>query len=537
MRKGKGQRRLRWLWAAAVVLLAGLTGCADTEPEQGGSTLWVVMEFTTSDSFNYQVEEAAAAFEEAHPGITIQTDILPTEESAREVYLKQLRTEIMAGKGPDVYILPTGNTLTVDAPTKYSQMRFTTQVEVELLFQDVTQAMYSGVFADVSAFYDADTALNTSALHPDIMDAGVVGDCRYVLPLRYTMPVLLTEPSNYSETGLSQELIDSGIDALAEYAMAMDDTMMAIGLRMPADDTLLPQLFDYQKGRMRITQQEIADYMRAYQRWRAMTAAPARQLVDEHLEELRTALNAATNYAVADVLREAMVSITLDSFNNVYDYGRYGYHWSLEGFGLYTDTMPGVLYQAAISKVLGKELQAQPLRRTDGSIVADVTYYGAVGSGCVTPEQAYDFLRIFLTEAYQWDLVRPRAERENIDAFDLPREPQVDGLIENSWPVRTKGSTQYLWDTLQYQNFQESYVYENLHKPLKSRDLVITDADLPILGTPIDEVRFPLCLPYEESMAFALTKLNYEDGTPTDMDIDSLAEQIYRYLWWHLAEG
>lgn len=520
------------------VLLALLTfsGCSEKENTNSENVLWVVTEQSTSDGMNYQAEQAAKAFEAEH-GIAVRIDILPTDESEREIYLKQLRTQIMAGSGPDVYILPTDNVLTVDSPTKYSQNRLTTQAEIDPLFRDVTQAMYSGVFADIGSFYDADTDLNTDALRQDVMEAGVIGGHRYVLPLRYTMPVLLTDPSNYEETGITQELIDSGIGDLAEHALAANDLMMAIGLRMPDDTSLLPQLFDYEKGEMVITQQEIADYMRLYQQWYAVTAVPAEQVIADRLEELRAALDEAFHHAFEDPLAEAMVNITSDSFNNVYDYGRYGYHWSRNGFPLYSDRLTGALDQAAIAKVLEKDLQAQPMRRTDGSIAAEVTYYGAVGSGCEKPALAYEFLRIFLTEDYQWDLVRPRAARENIDPFNLPTELQVDGMIENSWPVRTEGSARYLWDTLQYQNFQESYIGQNHHKELKSNDLDITDEDMPILDVSIDEVRFPLCQPYEESLTYALTLLNKEDGTPTDADIDQLAGEVYRYLWWHLAEG
>ena len=67
--------------------------------------------------------------------------------------------------------------------------------------------------------------------------------------------------------------------------------------------------------------------------------------------------------------------------------------------------------------------------------------------------------------------------------------------------------------------------------------IILTDEDLPILFTPIDEVRFPVTLPEDESMAWALAQLNEEDGTPTDVDIDALAGQLYQNLWWHLAEG
>lgn len=65
----------------------------------------------------------------------------------------------------------------------------------------------------------------------------------------------------------------------------------------------------------------------------------------------------------------------------------------------------------------------------------------------------------------------------------------------------------------------------------------IPDREESILQVPIDEVTFPVYLPEEESLSYALSQLNYEDGTPTDADIDQLAEKVYQNLWWHLAEG
>ncbi len=75
--------------------------------------------------------------------------------------------------------------------------------------------------------------------HPEIpvqVDILPTDEHRYVLPLRYTMPILLSDPSNYAQTGISEELLNGGIGDLTQYALSTDDTMMAIGLRMP-DDT------------------------------------------------------------------------------------------------------------------------------------------------------------------------------------------------------------------------------------------------------------------------------------------------------------
>ena len=65
----------------------------------------------------------------------------------------------------------------------------------------------------------------------------------------------------------------------------------------------------------------------------------------------------------------------------------------------------------------------------------------------------------------------------------------------------------------------------------------MTDEDLPVLSRSIDEVRFPIYLSGERALSGVLARLNQEDGTPTDVDIDELAGEVWQNLWWHLAEG
>ena len=59
------------------------------------------------------------------------------------------------------------------------------------------------------------------------------------------------------------------------------------------------------------------------------------------------------------------------------------------------------IHNAVIAKAEGVDLGIYPLRSTDGSVTADITFYGAVTSGCKNPELAYEFLRYFLTEESQ----------------------------------------------------------------------------------------------------------------------------------------
>lgn len=512
----------------------------DTNTEE--ATLWVLTEISKSDGMNYQAETIARQFEEDHEGITVQIEILPTEEEERKIYLKQLRTQIMAGEGPDVYLLPTGDLVSTDMATRFTQYRATLEYSMEPLFRDVMQAMYNGIFADVSQYYDADVELHTEELNQDVMNAGVIDGCRYVLPIRYDMQALFTDPSNES-SGVSQNVIDGGIDALVQEALDSDDALMAIGLYMPTDTSLLPTLFDYEKGEMLVTEQEIADYMRLYQAWYEVTAVSTPDFISQ-CEEIYYANLVALDMpdmTLEDIHYAYHMDFTLESFTSHSAYISSALHWSTVGVPLYSGFLPEALDQAALTRLLEKELEAQPMRATDGSVVAEVTYYGAVGAGTENPELAYEFLREFLTEGYQWDILRPRTDRSKDSLFNLAAEVQTDGLVEDSWPVRAKGAAYYLWENWQYQIYYEysTGVHWSIssYKKLRSDDVTITDEDMSILDYAIDEVRFPITQDYEETLEYALTLLNHEDGTPTDVDIDALAKEVYKNLWWHLAEG
>lgn len=114
-----------------VLVLCGCNQRNNTSTEN--VTLWVVTEISKTDGMNNQAEMIAKQFEEEHENVTVELEILPTEEEERQRYLKQLQTKIMAGKGPDIYLLPTGNMLTTDLPSNASQKRETLEYSIDPL--------------------------------------------------------------------------------------------------------------------------------------------------------------------------------------------------------------------------------------------------------------------------------------------------------------------------------------------------------------------------------------------------------------------
>ena len=522
----------------AAIMLTGLWGCAQEQVET--KKLWVVTEVSCSDGMNYQAEMIARRMEQANPGLTVELEILPTDPQEREARLTQLRTKIMSGAGPDVYLLPTGGTLTTDYVNEYHR-RVTQTTQVEPLFLDVTQAMRSGQFLDISAYYESDDDLNTAALKREIMDAGTVHSRRYVLPLRFNIPVMFTDKDLWERFGLSEALLESDGLTLSQTLMenAGDDNIVT-GLGLPADLSLLSQPFDYGAETLQITQQTIADYMRLYQRWRAAAVPGEQALVDTAIEAYLSGLDEIGLLVLEGPIRDMCQSIGV--FNDLSQYISVDVHWSTGGFPLYSCTMAEALETLAVEKtyasIYGEErnLACYPFRDSAGCVTASVTYWGALGSGTKVPELGYAFLRQFLEEEFQWDQYRPREDTQKKQEI---AEIQCHGQVENSWPVRTVGSAAALWETLRYQNRDTVYSKrkESNQVGAAARALQFRDEEIPALSWNIDEVRFPITITGTDSMESALSRLNMEDGTPTDVDIDELARQVYQGLWWHLAEG
>lgn len=131
MRRGK-----RTFLGILAILLCILSGCGSlgAAGAREQTSLWVLTEQSTRDGMNLQAEIIAERMEKENPGLTVQLDILPTDPQEREIRLKRLRTKIMAGDGPDVYLLPTGNRLLLDDDDERAANISTSALAVEPLF-------------------------------------------------------------------------------------------------------------------------------------------------------------------------------------------------------------------------------------------------------------------------------------------------------------------------------------------------------------------------------------------------------------------
>lgn len=465
-----------------------LTACAASTEKgisnQGNEsiTLWVVTEETTADGMNHQARMLIDQFCEKHKNVQINLEILPIEETERSERLNTIISLINKGQGPDVYLLPTADILTVEKPHKY------TSVRIKPLFPDVNVTMRQGVFLDVSEMYMSDDTLGKEHLNSTIMDAGIVNNAQYVLPLRFDIPVVYVWENAIQNQEDIQEAINGGITSWMQYVIDQEDSVLACGAEYNSLH-IFSNPIDYEQKKVSLSPLVMEAYLKEYQAVQSLIG---------------------TEYKHRSAAR-------LDTY--VID------RW--DRFPVQIGRLARSLVYAAIASAEDEKLTMYPLRTVEGDCMATVKYYTAIGADCEHPELAYEFCRLFLLEDSQWEKSRLKPESE-----------QYFSLIEDSWPVRSAGSTAPLWDNLKMQ-ISDSLIRDKGfdERRKKVMNIELLDSDISILAAKIDLACFPMCLSTRTGGIF--TQLNaYEKGNqPSNVVISDLAKEMITIFENSLTEN
>lgn len=489
----------RWVLLFSA-LLVSLLLCACKAEDQGSETsdneictISVVTEYA-SDATHGEISDSAVynsllivrtGYQLEHRDVKIEIQMLPPGGSEREIALQNLRTEIMSGKGPDLFLLPAGK-----VRGTFSTKTFRTEAE-DPLFEDVEQAMRNRLFYDLAEFYDNDSDLKTEELQPDIMDAGVYDGCRYVLPIAWNMPLIAVDLEAAKKLGMDESAFTSSIYGLWDAVLATgNEDLISQAIKVPAKEIcFFPQVFDYETGSTNLTEEALTEY---YTRMAGVIGVQDRYDASGHgFMELSTYVNgngytpfsAECPFSMVDLDKAAHV-LTIDSY--------------LEDV----------------------KMEILPLRATDGSSVAEVSYWGAVNANSAHPKEAYGFLREFLGEAVQFQ------KKYGSDILNYSDK-------DCAWPVRVKGSVEAKCGRAMGVASVTQFSDEGEDVPArkaKLAELRFTDSDLPVLFEPIDEVRF--ATPLTAEMLFANSSY-----PKTEEKIKETAQELATLAQYHIAES
>lgn len=485
-------KRMTALFLILTLCIGLLTACGRNKDEipTEDVELWVVTELTIPYRMNDQANRVIKQFKELYPNVTVKLDILPTDDGERDAYLQKLRTQIMNGDGPDAYLLPTGDSVpeSTDANSRYKR--------VDLLFRDVEQTMYNGLFYDISEYYDADEALNKEELNTSVMDGGVMDGARYVLPLRYDFGVYLVDRENFEAAGGDISVFQKGMDALMAMALELEDACIANAASPGREEYYFGDYLDAASGEVLVTEEEVADFLRTYQQVRSLE------------------LNTMDVYSIG-----------------AGNYIKNNEFFATSGYAMVSSSFSNLVGALTTAKVVGEELEMYPVLAADGTLNAVIDYYAAVGTGSKYPRLAYEFIRLFLSEEMQYETYMTTKEYS-----------RADYPVWYGWPVRTAKCVAPRLDRFLYQISNSSYrdvsarqrqaKFENPH-------LTLTEEEIPALTWEVDEVHFPIQSDWGIDLyTFSLALIDWEnDYGPTDVDIDALARECIEKLEFHLDEG
>lgn len=149
------------------------TGCAPKEVEQTNESLRIAYYGT-----NTLISNPLYEFQQSHPDVEVTTDFLPVteEDPTGDAFYTRIAAEIMSGKGPDITLI------------SYSGM-------------NAGKMMRSGTFVDLNEFIEEDPEFDLSKYNANVLKAGQVDGKQYIMPLTYTIPLVLTTQELLDQTG------------------------------------------------------------------------------------------------------------------------------------------------------------------------------------------------------------------------------------------------------------------------------------------------------------------------------------------------
>lgn len=272
------------------VMMIGIAGCGQEKKSGENKTLQVVTDGRLYNTVCY----AERFFEGSQEGMEVNVQRLPDDPQKRETEIQKLRTAIMAGKGPDVFLM---------APEIESTVEDFMQ-----LFENPYQTMQSGALASLDKYMEKDEYWEEGTYQKAFLKAGQYNGRQYIIPLSVYYEV-------YLRTEDMEEMTGDTLDEWLDQAEISDDSRV----KSFADDFAcmgarwIQPAADYEEGEVLFDQSKWNSFAEKYAQFWS-------EHWDDEIEEsneysLKTVLDLA-NYpernvqAVPDLNGQKMVSIS-----------------------------------------------------------------------------------------------------------------------------------------------------------------------------------------------------------------------------------
>ena len=136
----------------AIVLCLSSSGCKGENPQPKKETLTVCVE---EELFDY-TRDLLDLWEMLNEGVQGKLEVIPQDTDTAEIKASNIRTELMSGEGPDVFLLSTG----------------AARANMPELFPNLEKLMYTDTFLPLDDFLETAEYARPEKFNQKILEAG-----------------------------------------------------------------------------------------------------------------------------------------------------------------------------------------------------------------------------------------------------------------------------------------------------------------------------------------------------------------------------
>lgn len=228
------------------VLFLYCSGCEKEKQHSTEKTLTVCVEAELAD----YARDLLDLWEMMNEGVQGKLEIIPQDSDTAEIKASNIRTELMSGEGPDVFLLSTG------AERERESM--------PVLFPNPEKLMYTDTFLPLDDFLETAEYARPEKFNQKILEAGKTEKGQMILPITYTYQKVVfrkTDLEGLQEIPLSWEELRTCENPVLQEAVFYHTHRMY---------PLFGKLADYKEGKLLFTEKELQTMLEevcAYTEW------------------------------------------------------------------------------------------------------------------------------------------------------------------------------------------------------------------------------------------------------------------------------
>ena len=351
-------KKVLYILCAVLCLAVVFTGCSK-EPEPLRILVDADAREFANDSCAGSVSDFLSSVAEQGGPTDVEVEVLPDSGNEREVALERIRTEIMAGRGPDLFIIRCYRGLNAR----------------DLMFPIPEKAMANGLFLPLDEYIENAQFMEWEKNTKVIMDAGRDEYGQQMIPLTYTMPLTFYRTEDIP--GVKPEKDTTWQDMLSDESGVLTTaaTWRHYGLTeyrfMDSEDNyieyILGDFADFKSDTLLFTEEEL-------------------------LTRVTELIETDKAYAAGEIPEAPAHYQT--RMHVGYDRGpQTGYYSTLDIRDLSPESYRGIKYNDVQTMI--------PIYSDDGGVTATVSSFAAINANTKRAEDAFFILDLFLSRYWQ----------------------------------------------------------------------------------------------------------------------------------------